>query len=289
MSASGAGDGGTPTPRELLVVKLGGTTLAEQESVLEEITSIAATYDVVVVHGGGKRLTDWLTRLGVESRFENGLRVTDDAALEVALAVLRGVVNAELVATLRKLGADAVGLAGIDGGLLVAERIPSLGRVASVVGARPSLLYALFAGGKIPVIAPFALDENGEICNVNADDVAAGLAGGLYARLVLLTDADGVRDADGERIPMLDIERAEALIANGTISGGMVPKVRSGLRALTWAQDSDESGGGPGIEVVIADGGAPAALSRALDDPLFGTRLRVAVGSARRGTSAGRE
>ena len=281
--------GQAPTPRELLVVKLGGTTLADQESVLAEVGAIAATYDVVLVHGGGKRLTEWLTRLGVESRFEGGLRVTDDAALEVALAVLRGIVNTELVAGLRARGTDAVGLTGIDGGLLVAERIPSLGRVASVVGARPALLYALLANGKVPVIAPLALDESGEICNVNADDVAAGLAGGLYARLVLLTDADGVRGADGQRIQSLDSERAEELIADGTISRGMVPKVRSGLRALAWAGESDESGGGPGIEVVIADGRAPAALSRALDDPSFGTRLRAATGSAPQGTPAGRE
>jgi acetylglutamate kinase len=280
---------GAPAARELLVVKLGGTTLTEQEAVLAEVGTIAATYDVVIVHGGGKRLTQWLARLGVKTRFEGGLRVTDDDALEVALAVLRGVVNAELVAALRSLGTDAVGLSGIDGGLLVTERIPSLGRVASVVGARPSLLYALFADDKVPVIAPLALDETGQICNVNADDVAAGLAGGLYARLVLLTDADGVQGADGVRIPSLDSNRAEELIADGTISGGMVPKVRSGLRALAWAGKSDDSGSGPGIEVVIADGGAPAALSRALDDPSFGTRLRAAAGSVPPGRSAGQE
>jgi acetylglutamate kinase len=279
-------------PRELLVVKLGGTTLAEQRSVLEEIAALSASWDVVVVHGGGKRLTEWLGRLGVETRFEAGLRVTDDAALEVAVAVLDGVVNSELVATLRSLGADAAGLSGVDGGLLIAERIPALGRVATVVGARPALLYALFAAGKVPVVAPLATDEAGEICNVNADDVAAGLAGGLNARLILLTDADGVRGADGQRIPSLDPTEAERLIEDGVIGGGMVPKVRSGLRALAWAKAAAEGSPAPpvpSIEVVIADGGAPAALRRALDDLSFGTRLRAAAGSAPRGPSAAGE
>jgi acetylglutamate kinase len=257
-------------PRELLVVKLGGTTLADQRSVLEEVAGVAATRDVVLVHGGGKRLTEWLDRLGVESHFADGLRVTDDAALEVALAVLRGVVNGELVAALQGMGTDAVGISGIDGGLLIAERVPDLGRVATVTGARPGVLYALFANDKIPVVAPLALDEDGVICNVNADDVAAGLAGGLRARLVLLTDTDGVRDAKGRRLATLDAAAAEKLIADGIISGGMVPKVRAGIQALSW------SGG----EAVIADGAAHAALSRALDDPGFGTRLRAEAGPA---------
>jgi acetylglutamate kinase len=163
------------------------------------------------------------------------------------------------------MGADAVGISGIDGGLLIAERVPNLGRVATVTGARPAVLYALLAAGKVPVVAPLAMDEAGVICNVNADDVAAGLAGGLQARLVLLTDADGVCDAKGNRVPLLDAEGVEKLIAEGVITGGMVPKVRSSLRALSW----------PGAEAVIVDGSAHAAISRALDDPSFGTRMRA--------------
>jgi acetylglutamate kinase len=267
-----------PPARELLVIKLGGTTLAEQESVLREAAAVAATRDVVLVHGGGKRLSAWLERLGIESHFADGLRVTDDVALEVALAVFRGVINTELVAALRGMGADAVGISGVDGGLLIAERVPELGRVATVTGARPAVLYALWAAGKVPVVAPLALDEAGVICNVNADDVAAGLAGGLHARLVLLTDTDGVRDAKGNRVPMLDAARAESLIDTGVISGGMVPKVRSSLLALSWV----------GAEAVIVDGAAPDAISRALDDPSFGTRLRGEAGLAPggRGTAA---
>jgi acetylglutamate kinase len=254
-----------PAPaREIIVVKLGGTTLAEQRAILAEAAYVARTWDVVLVLGGGKRLTEWLERMGVESHFADGLRVTDDAAMDVALAVLRGLVNGELVAALQGLGMDAVGISGIDGGLLVTRRLAALGRVAAVEDLRPAVLYALLAAGKVPVVAPVAMDQQGVICNVNADEVAAGLAGGLNARLVLLTDSDGVRDAKGERLPVLRADDAERLIAAGVITGGMVPKVRSSLRALRW----------PGAEAVIADGSAPAALSRALDDPGFGTRLR---------------
>jgi acetylglutamate kinase len=219
-----------------VVVKLGGTTLADQEATLREVAERSRHDPLVLVHGGGKRLTAWLGRMGVESRFEGGLRVTDDAALEVALGVLRGVINAELVASLRAMGADAVGWSGVDGGTLT--------------------------GGRLPVIAPAALDPDGIICNVNADDAAAAIAGALGGRLLLLTDTDGVWGADRQRIPSLTVAESEQLIASGVIEGGMVPKVRCAERAM-------RSGA---AQAVIADGGAPYALARALDDPSFGTR-----------------
>ena len=229
---------------EILVVKLGGTTIADQSQVLAEVAAVARRRPVVLVHGGGKRITEWLERLGVPSKFEGGLRVTDAQSLEVAAAVLRGVVNSELVAGLRDLGVDAVGLSGVDGGLLVAERIPHLGLVASVVGLRRDLLDAILVGGQVPVVAPLARDADGIVCNVNADDVAAGIAAGLGARqLVLLTDVDGVRDADGRRLDALTAGEAETLIESGVIAGGMVPKVRAALGALGW----------DGAEAIIAD------------------------------------
>lgn len=255
---------------EILVVKLGGTTLADQAHVLREVAAVARRRPVVVVHGGGKRLTEWLERLGVRSRFEGGLRVTDEPALEVATAVLRGVVNGELVAALRALGVDAVGLSGVDGGVLVAERVAGLGLVAHVVGVRRDLLDAILVGGGVPVVAPLALDESGVVCNVNADDAAAGLAAGLGARqLVLLTDVDGVRGPDGRRIDSLTVAETEALIADGVVAGGMVPKVRAALAALAWGDG----------EAIIADSAAPGALERALADRSFGTR--ITAGAAR--------
>jgi acetylglutamate kinase len=258
---------------EVVVVKLGGTTLADQRQVLTEVATLARRRPVVLVHGGGKRMTDWLERLGVTTRFEHGLRVTDPEALEVAAAVLRGVVNSELVAELHRLGCDAVGLSGVDGGLLIGERLPDVGLVATVVGVRRELLDSLLVAGQVPVVAPLARDGDGIVCNVNADDAAAGLAAGLGARqLVLMTDVDGVRDADGRRLDALTPEQAEALIADGTIVGGMVPKVRAALAALAWED----------TEAIIADSAAPSALERALGDPTFGTRVsaRAHAGAA---------
>src|SRR5215210_4470076 len=230
---------------EILVVKLGGTTISDQAQVLREVAVVARRRPVVLVHGGGKRITEWLDRLGVPSRFEAGLRVTDAAALEVAAAVLRGVVNSELVSTLRDLGVDAVGLSGVDGGLLVAERVPNVGLVAHVVGLRRDLIDAILVGGQVPVVAPLAL----------------------------LTDVDGIRNASGTRLDTVTSDEAESLIERGVIGGGMVPKVRAALAALTWH----------GSEAVIADSSAPHALARALDDPSFGTRVtaaRAGVGAA---------
>jgi acetylglutamate kinase len=259
---------------EILVIKLGGTTIADQAQVLTEVAAVARKRPVVLVHGGGKRITEWLERMGVPTRFENGLRVTDQAALEVAAAVLRGVVNSELVAGLRDLGVDAVGLSGVDGGLLVSERVPGMGLVAHVVGLRRDLLDAVLVGGQVPVVAPLARDEQGIVCNVNADDAAAGIAAGLGARqLVLMTDVDGVRDAAGRRLDTLTSGEAESLIASGVIAGGMVPKIRAALTALAWE----------GSEAIIADAAAAGALERALSDPTFGTRIthsRSAVGAA---------
>ncbi len=259
---------------EILVLKLGGTTLAEQQQVLAEVAAVARRRPVVIVHGGGKRMTEWLDRLGVPTRFEAGLRVTDARSLEVAAAVLRGVVNSELVAALRDLGVDAVGLSGVDGGLLIGERVPGMGLVAHVVGITRDLLDAILVGGQVPVVAPLARDEGGLVCNVNADDAAAGLAAGLGARqLVLMTDVDGIRGPDGARIATLAAAEADALIEGGTISGGMVPKVRAALAGIT----------APGAEAVICDAAAPDALARALADPAFGTRITAGRSAAAAG------
>jgi acetylglutamate kinase len=252
----------SPVGATPVVVKLGGTTLAEQEATLREVAERSRSDRLVLVHGGGKRLTAWLERMGVESRFEGGLRVTDDAALEVALGVLRGVINAELVATLRTLGADAVGWSGVDGGTLTGARVAGLGRVVSIDAVRTEPLEALLAAGLLPVVAPAALDPDGVICNVNADDAAAAIAGALGGRLLLLTDTDGVWGPDRQRIPSLTVAESERLIADGVIAGGMVPKVRCAERAVRAGA----------AQAVIADGGASGALARALDDPSFGTR-----------------
>jgi acetylglutamate kinase len=263
-----------------LVVKLGGTTVASQTTVLAEIASVARERAVVVVHGGGSQVTEWLARLGQPTRFEDGLRVTDEASMEVVTAVLRGSVNTALVAALRGLGVDAVGLSGVDGGLLVGERLPGRGLVATVASVRRALIDALVADGRVAVVAPLACDEIGTVCNVNADDAAAGLARGLAAELlVLLTDTDGVRGDDGARIPWLAAGHVETLIEAGTIDGGMAPKVRAALAAVS---DGDAT------SVVIADGGMPRVLERAMAGDDIGTRI-VADAAAQPAAATARE
>ena len=254
----------TGTP---VVVKLGGTTIVEQQDILREIVEERQDRPLVVVHGGGKRLTDWLQRLGVESQWHDGRRVTDEATLEVFLAVISGVINAELTEALLGLGARAVGVRGIDDGMIRGPRAEGLDRVISEPVADARVLRALLDAGYLPVVTPMGLDLDGRICNVNADDAAAAVSAALGGELVLMTDTDGVRDADGERIPELTPEATAALIEEGTIAGGMVPKVSSALRAI-----------GPGSlaeRAVIADGRPERALHRALHEGA-GTGFRTA-------------
>ena len=241
-----------------VVVKLGGTTIVEQQDVLREIVGERHERPVVIVHGGGKRLTEWLVRLGVESHWDAGLRVTDEATLEVFLAVISGVINAELTAALLKLGAEAVGVRGIDRGMITGPPAEGLDRVISEPIADPTLLETLLESGHLPVLSPMGLDPDGRICNVNADDAAAAVSAALGGELLLLTDTDGVRGAAGDRIPELTPDEATRLIDAGVIAGGMVPKVSSALRAIGPGSRAERS--------VIADGRTANALRRALHE-----------------------
>ena len=250
-----------------VTVKLGGTTIVEQQDVLREIVTERAARPVVVVHGGGKRLTEWLERLGVESQWHQGRRVTDVATLEVFLAVISGVINAELTEALLALGGRAVGARGIDDGMIRGPRAEGLDRVISEPVADAGPLRALLEAGYLPVVTPMGLDPDGRICNVNADDAAAAVSASLGGELVLMTDTDGVRGADGERIPELTPAGAAHLIEAGVIAGGMLPKVGSALRAL--------GEGSLAQRAVIADGRTARALHRALHEGA-GTGFRLA-------------
>lgn len=250
-----------------VVVKLGGTTINEQQDILAEIVEERRSRPVVIVHGGGKRLTDWLERLGVESRWDAGRRVTDDATLEVFLAVISGVINAELTEALLAIDGRAIGIRGIDNGMIRGPRAPGLDRVISEPVADIELLRSVLDAGYLPVLTPMGLDPDGLICNVNADDASAAISAALGGELVLMTDTDGVRGADGVRIPELSLAAAETLIETGVIVGGMVPKVHSALRAI-----------GPGSRAeraVIAEGRMSGALYRALHEGA-GTGFRSA-------------
>jgi acetylglutamate kinase len=219
------------------VVKVGGAALEDlelRERFAEDVVLLAwVGIRVVVVHGGGVQISNMLERLGIEPRFAGGLRVTDEATLEVVEMVLGGKLNKELVRLVQRLGGRAVGLTGKDGGLLTARRTRSeLGLVGEVVSVDPSVIERL-APEFIPIVAPIAAGLEAETLNVNADPFAACLAARLgAAKLVLLTDVPGVSDAGGALIETLGGDHARQMIADGTISGGMIPKIESALEAL---------------------------------------------------------
>jgi len=254
-------------PGATVVVKLGGATLGGTTfdgggSLLEEVAALSrAGLRVVVAHGGGPLISAWLERLGVPTRFVKGQRVTDEPALEVATMVLRGVVNTGIVAALGRLGVRAVGLSGVDDRLLRARRRPELGLVGEVDGVDTALLRTLLGQGVVPVVAPLGLDADGTLVNINADIAAAALATALEADAALfLTDVPGVRGADGTVQARLDEDTARQLIAAGTISGGMIPKVQACLAALAGAR-----------RAMILDGRAPGAVQSLLAGTVLGT------------------
>lgn len=217
------------------MLKIGGSVGAETDAALDAVVALNdAGHPLVVVHGGGPLVGEWAERLGMETRFVRGLRVTDGETRDVALAVLGGLANGRIVAALVARGVPAVGLTGIDGGMLRAEREePELGLVGRVTLVDSALLEELLEGGRIPVIAPAALArDDGEILNVNGDAAAGAIAASLAARLlVFVTDVPGVRGKDGRVIAQLDADRARSLVDDGTIEGGMLPKVEACLIA----------------------------------------------------------
>jgi acetylglutamate kinase len=225
----------TTPRRDLLVLKLGGSVGTETDAALDAVVALSdAGHPLVVVHGGGPLVGEWAERLGMETRFVRGLRVTDSETRDVALGVLGGLANGRIVATLFRRGVPAVGLTGIDGGILRAEREDAeLGLVGRVTLVDSALLEELVESGRVPVLAPAALDrESGEILNVNGDGAAGAIAASLGARLlVFVTDVPGVRGKDGRVIGTLDADRARALVDDGTIEGGMLPKVEACLIA----------------------------------------------------------
>ncbi len=243
-----------------LTIKLGGVAGAHTASIDELAARAAAGW--VVIHGGGNDVADWSRRLGHEPATIDGLRVTDPGTLEVAIAVLRGLANARLVARLVAAGVPAIGLGGADGGLLTAERFdPRLGAVGRITRVDTGLLAALAAAGLVPVVAPIALSTDGELLNVNADEVAGAIAAARGGRLVLLTDVRGVLRGD-RLLATLGADEAEAMLADGSASGGMIPKLRAALAAAT-----------AGCSVSIVDGTDPAAVRDALDGAMTGTTV----------------
>jgi acetylglutamate kinase len=222
-----------------VVVKIGGAALENLElrkSFAEDITLLHwVGIRVVVVHGGGKQISAMLERVGIEPRFVDGLRVTDEPTLEVVEMVLGGSVNKEIVRLVNQLGGHAVGITGKDGGLARARRAggePDLGLVGEIASIDRGVIDHLHPEF-VPVVAPLAVTEDGHTLNVNADAFAGELAVALGAeKLVLLTDVVGVLGGDGELISSITAADAERLIADGVISGGMIPKINNALAAV---------------------------------------------------------
>ncbi len=231
----------------------------------------------IVVHGGGPQIGQMLQRLGIKSSFVDGLRVTDQATMEVVEMVLAGPINKQLVAEINAAGGCAVGLTGKDGGLIRARKVTrsriengvrvevDLGLVGEPERIDDRVLATFHQSGIIPVIAPIGFGADGETYNINSDTVAGAVAAAVKAqRFLLLTDVPGVLDADQRLIPELTADEARRLIADGTISGGMIPKVETCLAAIEG-----------GVEAaVILDGRVPHAILLELFTGGAGTLIR---------------
>jgi acetylglutamate kinase len=222
-----------------VVVKYGGSAQDQSNHVFSDLAALTmAGARVVLVHGGGKSISALLDQLGIESRFVDGYRVTDDAALEAAEMVLSAQVNKQLVTALSQWEVSPVGISGKDGRLLVAAcKSEQLGRVGEITQVNSSILNTLLDAGFLPVVSPIALGEDGGGYNCNADDAARAIAVALKAdKLIYLTDTDGILiDSHNEStvISHMDLARAKELLAAGLIAGGMVPKLNSCIHAVS--------------------------------------------------------
>ena len=255
-------------PSGITVVKVGGSTLGAHDTSLRDIASARRDGQrIVVVHGGGATISAWLARAGLEARFVRGLRATDAASLDIVVAVLAGLVNKQLVGQLSALGAPAIGLSGADSLILQARAYDDdLGFVGKIVRVTPFPIDELLRLGYLPVIAPIAIDIEGDapqLLNTNADTAAGEIAAALRAaRLVFLTDVEGVLDDDKQLLAQLTAAEAAALIEGGTAAGGMIPKLEAAVRAT-----------GAGCATRIVDGTAAGALSRVLSGAAGGTTI----------------
>ncbi len=235
---------------KIIVVKFGGNAMSGtvSEDFAQDIVLMKQTgMEPVIVHGGGPQIGAMLKKLAIPSTFIDGLRVTDQAAMDVVEMVLSGTINKQIVTGINAAGGHAVGLSGKDGNLIVAKKIErmkvdpvtqqsvpvDLGFVGEPAKVNPEVLRTFIKSNLIPVIAPVGGGRQGETFNINADTVAGAVAGAMQAeRLVLLTDVEGVLDQEGKLIPRLSLSEARTLIANGTISGGMIPKIETAIDAV---------------------------------------------------------
>ena len=249
--------------KRTIVVKYGGHAMGDEALGAEFARDIVllkqSGVNPIVVHGGGPQIGAMLTRLGIKSEFSGGLRITDKATVEIVEMVLAGSINKQIVAQLNQAGGRAIGLCGKDGNLIVArkvehkihdpesniEKILDLGFVGEPARINPEILDVIQKSDIIPVIAPIGVSPDGETYNINADTAAGAIAAAMgAARLLLLTDVRGVLDKQGELVTSLSLEKAKALMKDGTISGGMIPKLETCIEAVEGGVEA----------VVILDG-----------------------------------
>ena len=249
-----------------IVVKLGGSTLGAHDTSLSDCAALHHEgRRVVIVHGGGATVSDWLRRLDVPAEWVDGLRKTTAESRDVVVAVLAGLVNTTLVQQLNRLGARAVGLSGADAGMLCSPPSPrGLGLVGETPQADPALLHSLLAAGLLPVVAPIGLTPDAtQLLNINADAAAGAIAVALPAEhIIFLSDVEGILDANGALATELDAAQAAAWRESGVITGGMLPKVEACARAAQ-----------AGASARIVDGRQPGAIPAALSGS-GGTHVR---------------
>lgn len=258
-----------------ILIKVGGTLLDGTESrreIAEQIAAITAAHELVVVHGGGKQLTRHLEERGIQSRFVNGLRVSDANIIEAAVRVIAGSVNKQFVSSLRAAGVSALGLSGVDAALTIVRQMnPDLEFVGAPVRSNGELLHLLNNAGYLPVVACLAGDEHGRIYNVNADQMAVSCAVAYRAeKLIFLTDVPGVKNAEGKVLAQIAPEEIGQLIRTRVAHGGMQAKLEAGVAALAQGVE----------EVVIAPGQAVDVCARILAGEALGTRLLLSAAEA---------
>ena len=258
-------------PNGTIVVKIGGSTLGDHDTTLRDVAALREEgYSPVVVHGGGKTISDWMAAQNIRPVFRDGLRVTDRDSLRIVVAALGGLINKQLVAEMRALGADAMGMSGADGGMLVCRiKDPGLGYVGEVVSVNTLPIISAMEAGFVPVVAPVGIcsSEDAEygnsLLNINADTAAGEIARALGAeKMVFMTDVEGVLDRNRRLISRLTVQQARQLSGSGTITGGMIPKIEACVNALVKGSTSH-----------IIDGRSPGALRRSLSGESLGTRV----------------
>ncbi len=230
------------------VIKLGGSLLDDGQTRASVLHNIVAQWhageDVVLVHGGGKHIDAMLAKLGLPKKTHAGLRITDDATLDVVVSVLGGFVNKLIVSELTAMRVKAAGISGADAATLLAEQHPpiggvELGHVGQIVSSNPMLVKSMLIYGILPVVSSIASSHDGNLFNVNADSAAAALAASLGAKsLQFITDVKGLMDGNGDVIDELDAADANALVLDGVVTGGMLPKLNAALGAIAGGVDS---------------------------------------------------